>query len=41
MSRIGIVKLCHLLSDKLQLKKVGEDEFFDVLKASCFKTFLL
>lgn len=34
MPRIGTRKLYHLLSDKLQLRKVGRDKFFDILRAN-------
>lgn len=34
MPRIGARKLYHLLSDKLQLRKVGRDKFFDILRAN-------
>ena len=34
MPRIGTRKLYHLLSDKLQLRKVGRDKFFDILRTN-------
>jgi len=34
MPRIGTRKLYHLLSDKLQLIKIGRDKFFDILRAN-------
>lgn len=34
MPRIGTRKLYYLLSDKLQLMKIGRDKFFDILRAN-------
>jgi putative transposase len=34
MPRIGTRKLYHLLSDKLQLMKIGRDKFFEILRAN-------
>lgn len=34
MPRLGARKLYHLLSDKLQLIKIGRDKFFDILRAN-------
>ena len=34
MPRVGTRKLYYLLSDKLQLMKIGRDKFFDILRAN-------
>ena len=34
MPRIGTRKLYHILSNKLQLMKIGRDKFFDILRAN-------
>ncbi|MBP6180842.1 hypothetical protein [Flavobacterium sp.] len=34
MPRIGTRKLYYLLSDKLQLMKIGRDKFFDILRTN-------
>jgi transposase InsO family protein len=34
MPRLGTKKLYYLLSDKLQLMKIGRDKFFDILRAN-------
>ena len=34
MPRIGTRKLYHLLSDNLQVLKIGRDKFFDILRAN-------
>ena len=34
MPRLGTKKLYYLLSDKLQLIKIGRDKFFDILRAN-------
>lgn len=34
MPRIGTRKLYHLLSNELQLMKIGRDKFFDILRAN-------
>lgn len=34
MPRIGTRKLYYLLSDKLQIMKIGRDKFFDILRAN-------